>query len=187
MCIRRLGRLPSRSRTGLLDHRAWLDRWLSMRGDDDQQQQQQQQQQLGCWWWSLPDKRFEIAAATSAKRRRIWHPTAREITPPPPPPTTSTTTEHAKIVSVVWFLVDHHFACFCLCTFVNSEDEEFDSMILEDSVSSLVSCYVCLDYLLLVGTRWARPVLAWAHPSGRRSWRRSFQDPSVGWEKGEED
>lgn len=57
-----------------------------------------------------------------------------------------------KKVWVVWFLVDHHFACFCLCTFANSEDEEFDSMILEDSVSSLVSCYVCLDYLLLVGT-----------------------------------
>ncbi len=181
-----MGRLPSRNRTGLLDHRAWLDCWCSMRDDDDEQQQQQ----LGCWWWSLPDKGFEIAAATSAKRRRIWHPIAREITPPPPPPPT-TTTQHAKKVRVVWFLVDHHFACFCLCTFANSEDEEFDSMILEDSVSSLVSCYVCLDYLLLVGTSWARPVLAWADPSGRRSWRRSWrrslQDPSVGWEKGEED
>ncbi len=121
--------LPSRSRTGLLDHRAWLDCWYSMRDDDDDDDQQQQQQ-LGCWWWSLPDKGFEIAAATSAKRRRIWHPIAREITPPPPPPTTTTTTtEHAKKSLGRWFLVDHHFACFCLCTFANSEDEEFDSMI----------------------------------------------------------
>jgi hypothetical protein len=41
---------------------------------------------------------------------------------------------------------------FVSVLFANSEDEEFDSMILEDSVSSLVSCYVRSDYLLLVGT-----------------------------------